>query len=49
MFDKVAKDVVDSAMEGFNGTVGYDLLAVENVTKKLEDLPRVEPREGANG
>jgi len=24
-------------------------LAVENVTKKLEDLPRVEPREGANG
>ena len=30
-------------------SVGYDLLAVENVTKKLEDLPRVEPREGANG
>jgi kinesin family protein 6/9 len=28
---------------------GYDLLAVENVTKKLEDLPKVEPREGANG
>ena len=107
IFDKVAKDVVDSALEGFNGTifaygqtgsgktftmtggtssyedrgliprtlsyifnecksrsgdvkvnisylqiyqsVGYDLLAVENVTKKLEDLPRVEPREGANG
>ena len=102
IFDKVAKDVVDSAMEGFNGTIfaygqtgsgktftmtggtssyedrgliprtlsyifnecksrsgsikvnisylqiyqstGYDLLAAENVTKKLEDLPKVEPR-----
>ncbi|CAM6001197.1 unnamed protein product [Sphagnum balticum] len=107
IFDRVAKDVVDSAMEGFNGTIfaygqtgsgktftmtggydsyedrgliprtlsyifneckgrsesikvnisylqiyqsaGYDLLAKENVTKKLEDLPKVEPREGANG
>jgi len=30
-------------------STGYDLLAVENVTKKLEDLPKVTPREGPNG
>jgi kinesin family protein 6/9 len=102
VFDKVAKDVIDSALEGYNGTIfaygqtgsgktftmtggvdsyedrgliprtlsyifneckqrtesikvnisylqiyqstGYDLLSEENLTRKLEDLPKVEPR-----
>lgn len=30
-------------------SIGYDLLSTDNVTKQLEDLPKTQPREGANG